>query len=70
MYTPTTNNKHQHWDSILAAVFLIVLNKYVVHDLNSFNAYTFCTVHEQDSVVVRHERTNYMHAIALMLYST
>ena len=42
----TTNNKHQHWDSILAAVS--VLNMYVVHDLNSLDAYTLCMVHEQD----------------------
>ena len=60
MYTPTTN-KRKHWDPILAAVS--VLNMYVVHDLNGLNAYTSCTMLEQDSVVVRHENTNYMRAI-------
>ena len=49
---------------------VIVLNTYVVHDSNSLNAYTLCTVHEQDSVVVRHKRTNYTCSIALVLYST
>ena len=51
----------QALDPILAAVS--VLNMYVVHDLNGLNAYTTsCTVLEQDSVVVRHENTNYMRA--------
>ena len=67
MYTLTTNSKHQHWDLILAAVS--ILNAYVVHYLNGLNAYTLCTVLEQDSVVVRHERTNYTCAIARMLYT-
>ena len=49
-----TNNKHKHLDPILAAVS--VLNTYVVHDLNSLDAYTSCTVHKQDSVVAMHER--------------
>ena len=53
----TTNNKHQHWDSILAAVS--VLNTYVVHDLYSLDAYTLCMVHEQDLVLARHKTTNY-----------
>ena len=47
-----------------------VLNTYNVHDLNSLDTYSSCTVHEQDSVVARHERTNYTHAIACMQYST
>ena len=67
MYTLTIDNKHQCWDSILAAVS--VLNTYVVHDLSSLDAYTLCTVHEQDVVVVKYERTSYMHGIACMLYS-
>ena len=46
-----------------------ILNMYVVHDLNGLDTYTLCTVHEQDSVVVRHKRTNYTHAIAHMLYT-
>ena len=54
MYTLTTNNKHQCWDLILAAVAL--LNTHVVHDLNCLDASTSCTVHEQDSVGARHER--------------
>ena len=53
-----------------------VLNTDVVHDLNSLDAYTLSTVHEHDSVVVRHERKNYkrtnvIHAyIVLMLLAT
>ena len=43
-----------------------VLNKCVIHDdqlySNSLDTYTLCTVHGQDSVVVRHERTSYTHA--------
>ena len=61
------NNKCQHWDLILPAVS--VLNTYVVHDLNSLDANTLCTVHEQDSVMARHERRNYTRAIAHMLYN-
>ena len=37
MYMLTTNNKCQHWDSILTAVS--VLNTHVVHDLNGLDAY-------------------------------
>ena len=37
---------------------------YFVHDLNSLDAYTSCTVHEQDLVVAWYKRVNYMHAIA------
>ena len=44
-----------------------ILNMYVVHDLNGLDACTLCTPHEQDLVVARHERINYMHAIAHML---
>ena len=62
MCTLTTYNERQHWDPIPAAVS--VLNTY------HLDAYTLCAVHEQDSVVARHKRTNYMHAIALVLYST
>ena len=29
---------------------------YAVHDFNDLDAYTLCTVHEQDSVVARDER--------------
>ena len=46
-----------------------VLNKYAVNDLNGLDAYTGCTMHKQDSVVARHERKNYVHAIARVLYS-
>ena len=41
-----------------------VLNTYVVHDLNDLDAYISCTLHELNSVVVRHWMTNYMHDIA------
>ena len=47
-----------------------VINTSVVHDLNNLDAYTLCIEYEQDSVVARHERTNYTHAIVCMLYST
>ena len=70
-YINTHHLQWQSWDLILAAVS--VLNMYIVHDdqlyLNDLDTYTLCTVHVQDSVVVRHERTNYMHGIAHMLYS-
>ena len=49
-----SNNKCHHWDLIPAAV-----SAYIIHDLNSLDAYTLCTVHKQDSVVARHKRTNY-----------
>ena len=45
-----------------------VLNMYIVHDLLGLDAYTLYTVDEQDSVAARHERTNYMRAIACVLY--
>ena len=64
-YTLTTNNKRQHWDPIFATVS--ALNTYVLNDLNNLDAYTLCTVHEQDSMVVRHGTSNYMHAIACVL---
>ena len=48
---------------------VVVLNTYIFHDLNSLDAYTLCTVHEQDSVVARHQRKGYMCAIACMLYN-
>ena len=44
------------------AVAALKFNTYVVH-----NAYTLCTVHEQDSVMVRHKRKNYKRAIARVL---
>ena len=68
MYTPTNINECQHLDPIL--VDMSVLNMYVVCDLNGLDAYTSCTVHEQDSVVTRHERTNYTIATASVPYST
>ena len=68
MYTLITNNKHQHWDLIFAAVY--ILNTCVVHDLNGLDAYTLCTVHEHDSMVARHKKKNYTCAIAPVLYNT
>ena len=68
MYTPTNINKCQYLDPILADMF--VLNMYVVRDLNGLDAYTSCTEHEQDSVVVRHERTNHTIVTASVPYST
>ena len=47
-----------------------VLNTHAVHDLTGLDAYTLRTVHVQDSVMARHERKNYVHAIAHVLYST
>ena len=71
MYTLTAYIMCQCWNLILVSVS--VLNTYVVHDdqlyLNNLDVYTLCTVHLQDSVVARHLRTNYMHAIACVLYS-
>ena len=70
MYTLTIYNKCQHCDPILAVVS--VLNTYIAHEdqlyLNGFDI--LCTVHEQDSVVVRLERTSYLCAIACILCST
>ena len=70
-YILTTDNIHQHWGKILISVFVLIT--YVVHDnqlyLNSLDACVLCTVYEQDSVVVRHERTNYTSIIAVVLYS-
>ena len=51
-------------------VGVVILNTYAVCDLNNLDAYTLHTVHEQDLVVARREITNYMRAIALVLYST
>ena len=48
---------------------MAILNTYTVHDWNGLDAYTLHTVHEQDSVVARHERTNYTRATAHILYS-
>ena len=48
---------------------LLVVSAYV-HYLNSLDTYTLCTVYVQHSVIVGHKRTNYMHAIACMPYST
>ena len=47
---------------ILAAVS--ILNTYVAHDLNGLGTYNPFTVHEQDTIVARHKRTNLIHAIA------
>ena len=55
-HTLSTNNKCQRWDPILCCC-CTVLNTYVVHDFNGLDAYTLRTVHEQDSVVVRHVKT-------------
>ena len=46
-----------------------ILNTYVAHDLNNLDTYTLHIAHEQDSVVVRYERTNYTCAIARVLHS-
>ena len=58
--------KCQSWDLIFAAVS--VLNMYVVHDdqlyITGSDTYISCTVHEQDSVLAMHERTNYKCAVA------
>ena len=51
-------------------LLLYLLNKYVVNDLNGLVPYTLCTVLEYGSVVVRHKKTNYTHAIAYVIYST
>ena len=67
MCTLTTNNKCQHWDLIHATAS--VLNMYVVHDLGVLDAYTACTVHKLDSVVVKHKKTNYTCVTARVLYS-
>ena len=36
------------------------LNMYTFHDLKGLDPFTLRTVHEQDLVVVRHERKNYL----------
>ena len=54
---------------VFAAVSALNIYMCTVQDLNGLDAYTSCTVHEQDSVVARHERTNYTHAIVCMLYN-
>ena len=65
MYTLTTYNKFQSWDPMLAAAAMSVLH--VIHDdqlyLNGLDAYTLCAVHEQNSVVARHKRTNHTCAV-------
>ena len=63
---------HHHYAPVLGPEYfaaVAILNTYVVHDLYSLDAYTLRTLHEQDSVVVRHKRTSYTCAIACMLYS-
>ena len=62
------NDKCQCWDPISAAVS--VLNIYIFDDINGSNTHTLCAVYDHDSVVARHNRTKYTHAIASMLYST
>ena len=52
-----------------------ILNMYAVHDINGLDAYTLYTVHEQDSMVVRHKRTmpytahNVIHTYIVSMYS-
>ena len=46
------------------------LNTYVVYDLSNLDAYTLRNVHEQDLILAMHKITNYLCAIAHMLYST
>ena len=46
-----------------------VLNIYALHDLNGLDAYSSCSVYEQDSVVAKHKKENYVHAIAYVVYS-
>ena len=59
LHTHSTYNKHQPGTVYLLAT-VSVLNAYIIHDnqlyLNDLDTYTSCTVHEEDSVVVRHER--------------
>ena len=45
-----------------------VLDMYVAHNLNGLDAYTWHTVLEQDLVVARHKRKNYMHANVIREY--
>ena len=47
---------------------MAVLNTHVVHNLNGLDAYTSRTVHEQDSVVARHETKNCMCANVILAY--
>ena len=61
--SPLIHSLYQYWDLILAAVS--VLNMYIVHDLNSLDTYTLCTVHEQHSLVTRHGRQT-THVLLLM----
>ena len=73
MCTLTTYNRCQHWDPIHAAA-VSILKTYVVNNdqqyLNSLDVYALCIVHEQNSFMVRHERTNYACVIAFVPYST
>ena len=62
------NSKCQGWYLVLVVSILNILS--IVHDLNGLDAYTSCTVHKQDSVVLRHKRTNYTRTSACALYST
>ena len=68
---------HTHSPLIISALTetwyfaaVAVLNMYTVHDLYDLDAYTLCTVHEQDLMVASYEAKNYMHPIVLVLYST
>ena len=69
---------HTHSPLVISAstetwyfVAVAVLNMYIVHDLNDLDTYTLCTVllsvHEQVSVMARHERKNYTCGIAHVL---
>ena len=70
---------HTHLPLIISAIYgtqyfaavavLYTHNVHNLHDLNSLDACAFRTMREQESVVVRQEITNYMQAIAHMLYS-
>ena len=55
-----TTIKHQLWTRYFVA--MAILNMYAVHNSNGLDAYTLYTVHEQDSVVARHEKTHYVYA--------
>ena len=65
-HTLTINDKY-HIARTRCFAAVAILSMYVVHDLYSLDAYTLHTMHEQDSVVARHKRTNYTHAIARVL---
>ena len=65
-HTLTINDKY-HIARTWCFAAVTILSMYVVHGLYSLDTYTLRTVHEQDSVVARHKRTNYTYAIACTL---